>query len=218
MSNTCINSVHEWYNCFCNSHASMYTLRNGFLQMLRYCFSDPDHYAENREAIECLTYKPDGTGTLDIVAKGASDPSDTDHIPGIVLSFDNGISYSMPTISDITMRSLDHATFGVHSLGQATMVVKCRAYDADIACILSDMVALFMAGVKVKVMQAWGGWLHDYRLSRQTEPSLQQVTESDSSVVWYESSVAFNIDFEYNVSTVQESKRLKGSTVGSNVD
>lgn len=35
---------------------------------------------------------------------------------------------------------------------------------------------------------------------------------------WYESSVVIDLKFEYAVDTVQESKRLKGFTLNSNID
>lgn len=207
-----ICSVADWQRCFCGSSPSMYTLRNGFLQMLRYCFSDPEHYADNREALECLVYSPEG-GTLQVDAVGAADPAKTDRIPGIVMSFGEGISFEMPTLSDITIEHPDNSVFAIRSIGKATLIVRCMAYEADTSCMLADMVALFLTAVKMRVLESWGGWLKDYRLARQTDPTIKQVTESDSPVTWYESSVAFSITMEYNVGTVQESKRLKVTTV-----
>lgn len=209
--NICIDSVEAWHKCFCDAPASMYTIRNGFTQLLRYCFSDSEHYDIYKDALGCLVYNPDGTG-LRVYAAGADDPSDTNNVPAVVLSLGEGISYDIPVINDVVDSDPSHAVFSTHSIGTAIVTVNCKARSADEACMLSDLVAMFITAVKVRVASAWGRWLRDYRLVRQTEPVLKQ-TGSESSVVWYESSVAFRLSFGYNVRTVQESKRLKGSSV-----
>lgn len=209
--NICIDSIDAWHRCFCDAPASMYTIRNGFTQLLRYCFSDAEHYDIYKDALACMVYKGDGTG-LKVYAEGASDPNDTNNVPAVVLSLGEGIAYDMPTISDVVDDDPSHAVFRTHSIGTVLVTVNCKSRSADEACMLSDLVAMFITAVKVRVMTSWGGWLRDYRLVRQTEPTLKQ-TGSESSVVWYESSVAFRLSFGYNVRTVQESKRLKGSSI-----
>lgn len=214
--NICIDSVEAWQKCFCDAPSSMYTIRNGFTQLLRYCFSDADHYDVYRDALSCMVYNGDGTG-LRVYAEGAADPNDTNNVPAVVLSLGEGISYDMPVIDDVVDEHPSHAVFSTRAIGTVVVTVKCRARSADEACMLSDLVAMFVTAVKVRVMSAWGGWLRDYRLARQTEPALKQ-TGSESPVTWYEASVAFRLSFGYNVRTVQESKRLKGASISGAAD
>lgn len=85
-------SIKEWCSCFCGKLPSMSVLRNAFVQLLKYCFSDTSHYSYLEDQLGCLVYDPDGkSGSIKIQATGANDPSDSDNIPGIVVSFGEGI-------------------------------------------------------------------------------------------------------------------------------
>lgn len=79
-------SIQEWQNCFCGKLPTMFSIRNAFVQLMRYCFSNPDHYADLKDILGCKVYDPNGSpGSINIYAKGATDPANTDNIPGITI-------------------------------------------------------------------------------------------------------------------------------------
>lgn len=212
-------SIQEWQNCFCGKLPTMFSIRNAFVQLMRYCFSNPDHYADLKDILGCKVYDPNGSpGSINIYAKGATDPANTDNIPGITISMEDGMQYNLPVMQDWKVTSPDFSQTTSYTIGQTKIRIKCEDYDADVCCAMADLCMLFVMGVKLRILQAWGRWIKDIRVVQITEPRMAQVSESDSSVKWYESSVVIDLKFEYAVDTVQESKRLKGFTLNSNID
>lgn len=219
MSKDLPTSLKEWEACFCGPLPTMSALRQAFVQLLRYCFSDSSHYSDLRQQLGCLTYKPEGgENSISIFAAGASDPSNTNNIPGVLVQFKDGIKYQMQSLQDYRVTSEDFSRTTSYAVGQTQLVLTCSAYDADISCAMADACMLFIMGVKQRILQAWGRWIRDIRVEQLTEPHQKQVSETDSSVVWYESQLAVSINIEYEVDTAQESKRLKGSTINSRID
>lgn len=212
-----IKSIGDWHNCFCESSPSMSTIRGGITALLRYCFSDPSHYADNKDILGCLKYSPDknAVGNLQILAKGAKDPADTNNVPGIFVSLGDGVSYQFDALSDIHTSSINYSKQTVDTLGTAQVTIKCSAEDADVSCAMCDTCMMFMMGTKPKVMKAWKGWLRDYRVIRQTEPALQSLSGGDSTYKWYDSTLVIQLIYHYSVDTVHESKLLKGFTIES---
>lgn len=219
MNKGIVKSIQDWQDCFCGKLPTMSALRNAFVQLLRYCFSDPEHYSDLKDTLGCLTYDPNGSsGSINIYAKSATDPANTDNIPGITISIEEGLQYDMPAMQDWKIASPDFSQTTSYTMGNAKIRLKCEDYDADICCAMADLCMLFIMGVKLRILQTWGRWIKDLRVVQVTEPKQTQVSETDSSVKWYESSVIINIKFEYAVDTVQESKRLKGFSLNSHID
>lgn len=219
MNKGLVTSIQEWQDCFCGKLPTMFAIRNAFVQLLRYCFSDPNHYSDLKDTLGCLAYDPEGSaGSINIYAKGATDPAHTDNIPGITVSLDEGIQYGLQALQDWKVTSPDFSQTTSYTLGQTKVLIKCADYSSDISCAMADLCMLFIMGVKLRILQAWGRWIKDIRVVQITEPKQTQQSETDSSVVWYESSVIVELKFEYAVDTVQESKRLKGFTLNSHID
>lgn len=214
MNKGIVKSIKEWLNCYCGKVPTMYSLRTAFVQLLRYCFSNTDNYSDLKDVMGCLTYDPEGSsGSINIWAQGASDPANTDNIPGITVSLGEGLNYDLPAIRDWEVSSPDFSQHTVRTLGDVKLIIKCQDYNADVSCAMADLCMLFIMGVKLRILQTWGNWIKDIRVVQQTEPKLAQNSESDSSVKWYESAVVIHIKFEYAVDSVQESKRLKTFTL-----
>lgn len=212
-------SIQEWQDCFCGPLPTMSALRSAFVQLLRYCFSDPEHYSDLQQQLGCLTYKPEGgQDSISIFAVGANDPNNTNNIPGILVSFKNGVKYNLPAMRDSVISSDDFSQITSYTLGDTQLILSCSAYDADISCAMADACMLFIMCVKQRILQAWGRWIKDIRVEMLSEPHQKQVSDTDSSVIWYESQLIINIKFEYAVDTVVESKRLKGAVINSPVD
>lgn len=219
MSRDLPTSLKEWESCFCGPLPTMSALRQAFVQLLRYCFSDSSHYSDLEQQLGCLTYKPEGgENSISIYAAGANDPSNTNNIPGVLVQFKEGIKYQMQALQDYRVTSQDFSRTTSYTVGQTQLVLTCSAYDADISCAMADACMLFIMGVKQRILQAWGRWIRDIRVEQLSEPHQKQVSETDSSVVWYESQLVVAINIEYEVDTAEESKRLKGSTINSRID
>lgn len=210
-------SFNQWKECFCNTAPTMYNLRRGFITLLRYCFSDPNHYSDNREALGCLVYSDDDKEkTLSVDAKGIYDPSDTNSVPGVSVSMSQGIQFQRIGINDRRVTSRDFSVETDTSLATAQIQITCSHKDADVCCALADMCTLFFTAAKKHIQNAWG-WVLQFDIVQQTEPTMKNQSESDSTARWYESVVAIQLIYEYSINIETESKRLKEFSIGSSV-
>lgn len=210
-------SFSEWSDCFCNNPPTLNTIRRGFTQLLRYCFSNPEHYADNKEYLGCLSYSDDPRESkLSVLATGASDPSNTQNIPGVFISLGDQVQFQRHSINDTVSISRDYARETNSMLATANIQIKCSHKNADISCALADMCMLFLMAAKKHVRKAWG-WVRLMDIVSQTEPKLTQQSESDSSNRWYDSTLVIQLIYEYAIDIDTESKRLKEYSLDKSV-
>lgn len=208
-------SFNAWKECFCNTPPNMYNLRRGFVTLLRYCFSDPSHYSGDNGALSCLLYSDDiKEKSLSVEVKGAFNPDETSTVPGVTISFEQGINFQRIGSEDFRVTSSDFARETSSSLATTNIKITCSHKDADISCALADMCVLFLTAAKKHIKNAWG-WVLQMDIVQQTEPTMNKQSEQDSTARWYESSVAIQLIYEYSINIETESKRLKEFSIGS---
>jgi hypothetical protein len=83
--------------------------------------------------------------------------------------------------------------------------------------MMADYLVLFLAAIEPRLRETFG-WLMDYKPLNQTEPSLTQKAQSDTTTKWYEAVVTMDIAYSYSVFVARESKRLKDFTMEARVD
>jgi hypothetical protein len=141
------------------------------------------------------------------------DPGDTEQVPGILISCGKeGVSFDRPGISSKGAESPDTSAHYRNYLASAKLQFVCKAFDADVACMMADYLVLFLAAIEPRLRETFG-WLMDYKPLNQTEPSLTQKAQSDTTTKWYEAVVTMDIAYSYSVYVARESKRLKDFTV-----
>lgn len=209
-------SFSEWKDCFCNSAPTLNNIRKGFTQLLKYCFSNTNHYSDNKEYLGCMVYSDDPSESqLSITAKGAYDPSNTQLVPGIQVSLAEGVQFNRQGARNTLAVSKDTARETLALQARANVQIRCSHKDADISCAMADMCMLFFMAAIKHINQAWG-WVDYIDIVQQTEPKLNQQSESDSSNKWYDSTLVIQIVYQYSINIDTESKRLKEYTLDAN--
>lgn len=202
----------EWFRCFREAPPSLNTLRRAFTALLRFAYSDVSRFDGYSDALSCLTYSDEAKNSkLTIKPSTTNDPGDTEDIPGIVISLEEGVKYDQVGMSPIARESEDTANWQQSLLATTNINIISRNYDADVCCVMSDINALFLFSLYQRLFETWN-WLRDYSLVTQTEPKMAQTAEEDPTK-WYESRVVVKLAFEYNTFTARESKRLKDFSV-----
>lgn len=202
------SSLQEWRDCYCAAPPTLNTFRSGFTSLLRYFFSNSNNFAENKEILGCMEYSDDPKESkLKIIAQGASDPANTQNIPGIFISLGEGVDFNFDVLNNQYVSSRDFARETYVTLGTVNLIVKCSDKDADVSCAMADACLLFLTAIRKHLMSSWG-WLKQYKIVKQTEPKLQQISE-ESATKWYDSSLVIQIVYQYSIDIDIESKRLK---------
>lgn len=210
-------SFQEWRECFCSKPPNLNTIRGGITTLLKYCFSDSSHYADNEEYLGCLTYSEDPKeNKLNITAAGAYDPGNTQLIPGIFVSLMGEVQFSRLGLQNTTSLSRDTARRSESLLATTNVQIKCSHRDADISCAMADTCLLFLFAAIQHMKNAWG-WLRHVEIKAQTEPKLAQQSETDTTNKWYDSTLVIQLVYQYSIIVDTESKRLKEYTLDNSV-
>lgn len=211
-------SFKEWRDCFCNTPPTLNNIRKGFTMLARYCFSNPNNYDANKEILGCIKYSDDPKERdITVVAKGAQDPADTQLIPGVFISLQDQVQFQEYYIGPHRDISDDTARITSSLKATANVVIKCSHKNADVSCAMGDMCMLFFMAAMPHIHNAWG-WLSEIRIVSQSEPKLQQLSESDTSNKYYDSLLVIQIVYQYSINIDTESKRLKASTLDNNAN
>lgn len=198
----------DWYRCYNDAPPTLNTLRRAFTALIRWAFTKPENMGGGLgELLKCYTYSSTGKSKITISPVSVKDPGDTEQVPGIFISLDEGVKYAKPGMNTLLSESEDTATR--YHVTQATtkVTITCKDFDADICCTMADVVVMFLFAITERLFRTWR-WLRIYDLESQTEPKLTTKSESDTTK-WYESKVTFNIVYDYNVLVTEDSKRLK---------
>lgn len=211
-------SFQEWKECFCNTPPTLGNIRRGFITLARYCFSNPNNYDTNKDLLGCLKYSDDPKeSSLSVVTTGAQDPADTQLIPGVFVSLADQIQFSDYYIGPYQRLSDDTARRTNSVSAKANIVLRCSHKNADVSCAMSDMCMMFFMAAIPHIKNTWG-WLSQISIVSQSEPKLQQLSESDTSNKYYDSLLVIQIVYQYSINIDTESKRLKASTLDSNTN
>lgn len=211
-------SFKEWRDCFCNTPPTLNNIRKGFTTLARYCFSNPEHYADNADILGCMKYSDEpGESDLSIIAKGAQDPSNTEIIPGIFISLGDTVQYDPYYVGPYVNASFDTARVTSSLMATANIQIKCSHKNADVSCAMADMCMLFFMAAVPHIKNAWS-WVSQINIKGQTEPKLQQFSESDTSNKYYDSVLAIQLIYQYSINIDTESKRLKAYTLDNSAD
>lgn len=211
-------SLDAWSRCYASAPPTLNTLRRAFTALVRWAFSSSTREDGFAEELGCLAWDEDPTKSqLQIQAASVMDPGDTEQVPGILISCGKeGVSYERPAISSKGTESPDTAAHYRNYTSNVKLQFVCKAFDADVACIMSDYLILFLAAIEQRLRETFG-WLLDYKPLNQTEPAMTQKTQSDTTTRWYESVVVLDLTYVYSVFVARESKRLKDFTVEPSV-
>lgn len=202
--------INAWMEEHCPDPPSMFSLRKAFIRLLRYFFSNPQHYSYPE--LGCYQYSDDSSkSTLDVNLSGTFDQTDEENLPCITLSLGEGINYNIDVFNNVAVSTRDMAQLNTKSFGTVYITVTCAANNADISCLLSDLCAMFLSSITPVLIRTWG-WVKKYRLIKQSEPKINN-SSSESVTKRYESLVVLQLDFEYNVTIDIESKRLKDVSI-----
>jgi hypothetical protein len=202
-------ALDAWERCFAAAPPSLNTLRHAFTALLKWAFANAINKDDFSDELGCLIFSTDPAKTqLSIQPASVQDPGDTENVPGILVSCDQGIQFSKEWISVEGKESPDFASHDRIWLAKANLVLVCKHYDADTACMMSDFVTMFLTAMD-PVLRDTFDWLLDYKPITQTEPKLTQKTQTEDATKWYESTVTFELLYRYSVFVARESKRLK---------
>lgn len=207
-------TLDDWERCYTGAPPTLNTLRRTFTVLTRWAFSSKTRNDGFAEELGCLTWDEDPSKSqLKIGAASVLDPGDTEQVPGILISCGKeGVSYERPGISSKGAESPDTAAQYRNYIATAKVQFVCKAFDADVACMMADYLVLFLSAIEPRLRETFG-WLLDYRPLNQTEPTLTQKSQSDSTTKWYEAIVTMDIAYSYSVFVSRESKRLKDFTI-----
>lgn len=204
-------SLEAWERCYMGAPPTLNTLRRTFTALVRWAFSNAANTDGFADALGCLTWSEGNDSQITIKPASVNDPGNTEVVPGIIISCGKeGISYSRVGISSVGAESPDTASHYRNRIAKVKMQFVCNAYDADVACYMSDYLMLFLSAMEPKLRETFG-WLLDYDPSNQTEPTLTQKVQGDTK--WYESVVVVDIAYVFSVFVSRESKRLKDFTM-----
>jgi hypothetical protein len=181
---------------------------------LRWAFANVDNTDGFAEALKCMTWSADGdVSQIQIQPGSVQDPGDTMQVPSIMVSCgQEGIQMKPYAMSSETHISPDTSSHQRVWSATANMTIVCRAWDADVACIMSDFVLMFLTAMEPK-LRATFGWLREYKPVNQTEPALTNAVQAEDATKWYESKVVIELEYVYSVFVALESKRLKDFSV-----
>ena len=212
-------SLAVWERCYAGAPPTLNTLRRTFTALVRWAFSSKTREDGYAEELGCLVWDEDPTkAQLQIQAASVMDPGDTEQVPGILISCGKeGVTFDRPTITSKGAESPDTAAHYRNYLASAKLQFVCKAFDADVACMMSDYLLLFLSALEARLRETFG-WLMDYKPVNQTEPTMTQKAQSDNTTRWYESVVTLDIAYSYSVFVARESKRLKDFTMEARVD
>lgn len=204
------STIAEWEECYRNSAPTLNSLRGAFTAILRIAFSDPARMNGASEDLGCLLYSDiPGESELYIHASSVKDPGDTEQVPGIIISMgDAGVELDRVSWDTTGSHADDFSSRVVNYMAAANVVITCRHSNADVACMMSDYVLLYMIVMEDKFRES-KGWIRDYVVRNQTEPKLTSLSQQSGATTWYESSVTVNIKYEVSAFVARESKRLK---------
>ena len=210
------STIAEWEECYKNSNPTLNSLRGAFTAILRIAFSDPARMNGASDDLGCLLYSDiPGESELYIHASSVKDPGDTEQIPGIIVSMgDAGVELDRVSWDTTGSYTPDFSARVVNYMAAANVVITCRHANADVACMMSDYVLLYMMVMEDKFRDS-KGWIRDYAVKNQTEPKLTSLAQESGAATWYESSVTINIKYAVSAFVARESKRLKDFSVHS---
>ena len=202
----------EWHRCFHDASPSLNTLRRAFTSLIRWAFMDPDKMADYGDVLGCYAYTPGSTtNRLEIAPSSVINPGNTQNVPGILISFQNGVTYNPVAVSPEINESEDTGSTEFISLASTELTILCRDFDADICCAMGDLCAMFLFAMYERLMDTWS-WLKIYRLVSQSEPKITSKSDTDTTK-WYESTVTFHLEYDYRVFVGRESKRMKDFSI-----
>lgn len=202
-------SLEDWETCFVDSPPSLNTLRHAFTTLLQWAYANVVNKDVYSEELGCLVYDTDPTKTqLSISAASVQDPGNTEQVPGIIVSCDQGVQFERPWLSSEGASSPDFSSNERLWIAKVNLKFMCKHYDADVACMMSDFTTMFLAAIE-PVLRETFNWILDYKPAAQTEPTLTQKTQTEDATKWYESTVNFELNYRYSVFTARESKRIK---------
>lgn len=210
------STIAEWEECYKDSAPTLNSLRGAFTAILRIAFSDPARMNGASDDLGCLLYSDiPGESELYIHASSVKDPGDTEQIPGIIVSMgDAGVELDRVSWDTTGSYTSDFSARVVHYMAAANVIITCRHANADVACMMSDYVLLYMMVMEDKFRYS-KGWIRDYVVRNQTEPKLTSLAQESGAATWYESTVTVNIKYEVSAFVARESKRLKDFSVHS---
>ena len=203
-------SIEDWINCYHNSAPTLNDLRGAFTAIIRIAFSDAKRMNGSADDLACLLYSDEpGESELYIHASSVKDPSDTEQVPGIIISLgDAGVELDRISWDTTGSYAGDFSARTVNYMASVNVVITCRHANADVACMMSDYVLLYLIAMEDKFRNS-EGWVRDYVVRGQTEPKMTSVSQQSGAEVWYESTVTVNLKYEISVFVARESKRLK---------
>jgi hypothetical protein len=202
-------SLDAWRTCFIDAPPSMNTLRHAFTTLLKWAYANAVNKDSFSDALGCLVFDTDPSKSqISIQSSSALDPGDTENVPGIIVSCDQGIKFERQWISSEGAASPDFASNERLWLAHASIKFVCRHYDADVACMMSDFTTMFLTAMEPVLYETFN-WILDYKPAAQTEPTITQKTQTEDAAKWYESTVNFELNYRYSVFVARESKRLK---------
>lgn len=202
-------SLEAWETCFVDAPPSLNILRHAFTTLLKWAFANSSNKDSFSEELGCLVFDVDpAKSQISIQSASVQDPGDTEHIPGIIVSCDQGIQFEKQWLSSEGPGSPDFASNERIWLAKASLKFVCRHYDADTACMMSDFTTMFLTAMEPVLYDTFN-WILDYRPAAQSEPTLTQKSQTEDATKWYESTVNFTLTYRYSVFIARESKRLK---------
>lgn len=203
-------SIEDWLSCYRNSAPTLNNLRGAFTAIMRIAFSDAKRMNGSADDLACLLYSDvSGESELYIHASSVQDPSDTEQVPGIIISLgDVGVELDRVSWDTTGAYTKDFSARTVNYVASVNVVITCRHANADVACMMSDYALLYMIVMEDKFRDS-KGWVRDYMVRGQTEPKLTSISQQSGASVWYESTVTVNLKYEISAFVARESKRLK---------
>lgn len=206
--------LETWRRCYADASPSLNTLRRTFTALLRWAFANVDNTDGFKEALKCMTWSPNGEESqLQIQPGSVQDPGDTAQVPSIMVSCgQEGVQLKPYAMSPEVRVSPDTSSHQRVWSATVNITIVCRAWDADVACIMSDFVLMFLTAMEPKLRSTFG-WLREYKPINQTEPVLASAVQTEDATKWYESKVTMELEYTYSVFVALESKRLKDYSV-----
>lgn len=209
----CFPSLKAWCDYCEGAAASLNNIRRAFTLLARTAFANITDSGSYADPLGCRSYSDDPSkSSISIQPASVIDPGDTQNIPGILVSVPGGLAYQRPMLNPNKWLSPDYSITGNVAFGKAKVQFLCRDRDADIACLMSDLLMTVMLAARGPVLKMWHQWLLDYDLSTQTEPELK-TNPDDATQRWYESSAVIELTLAVGATAHMESKRLTGASV-----
>lgn len=213
MPSPCFPSLRAWCAYCKGSAASLNNLRRAFTLLARTSFAHIPENEEYKDALSCRTYTDNPeTNKISIEPASVINPGNTQNVPGVLVAVPEGFQFERKSLSPVASHSPDFASSSQITMGTATVTFTCRDTDADMACLMADLLMLTVMAARDAAMDAWRTWLLDYEVMGQTEPKLVK-QEDDTSIYWYESVVTLKLSLAWGARVSVESKRMTGATL-----